>query len=335
MNQITIFSQTDRLIDLVIQDKSENTAKAYRQNLERFFAWWQESGRFDYDMPNKAAVNAYRSYLLEQDKSANTVNQALAAIRQFFLEAADNGVYPPLAAAAISRVKSVPNPGQKRRYWLTEEQMVFFFQKTEEFSEHELTQLRDRVLVGFCLLCAFRASEAISIRFQDVQFVGKHWSIEVTGKGNKTRIVDIPLWFKELIDRWQAAAGLQQGYILRHIVWNGELKKGSGRIGYTGLYERVKQIRAFVASQAETKEDAELILKISPHDFRRSAATALVNGGASLRGVQQVLGHASLVTTEMYLKGTQQGERPLTELINLQGDRDENDSGSKSANGKG
>lgn len=319
MNLITV-DQRERIMGMITTGKSQNTAKTYRYHLGKFFEWWQESGRFAYDTVCKAAVNEYKQFLIDNGKGAGTINMGLTTIRRFFLEAADNGLFPAAAAAAIGRVESARNQRKQRKYWLSGEQMSYFFNAIKGYNEHETTAIKDQVLCGLCLLLGLRASEATNISVKDFLFVSGRWSLEVTGKGNKTRFIDVPEWFKLLIDRWLDIAGFSQGYILRPVHYNGRVMTEQPKIGYTGLHKRIRVLTRFVASTVEDEDEAAAYRNIKPHSLRRSVATSLRLNGAELEEVRDFLGHSSVQTTERYLMATAQRERPLANLINLTGE---------------
>lgn len=148
--------------------------------------------------------------------------------------------------------------------------------------------LRNRAILELLYACGLRVSELTNLQLQNF-YAADAW-IRVQGKGNKERFVPIG----------ESARNLVQSYI-QNVRTNQEVKQGSSGILF--LNRRGKQLTRnmiFIIVQ-QASEQAGITKNVGPHTFRHSFATHLIEGGADLRAVQQLLGHESITTTEIYL----------------------------------
>lgn len=146
---------------------------------------------------------------------------------------------------------------------------------------------RNRAMIKTLYGCGLRVSELVGLQLSNIFWDDEF--IQVTGKGSKQRLVPINADALEEMDRY-----------VRHI--RSHLKVVAGHEDYVFLNRRGKQLsRVMVFNIVKTAAEAAGIRKnISPHTLRHSFATELVKNGADLRAVQDMLGHASITTTEIY-----------------------------------
>lgn len=146
---------------------------------------------------------------------------------------------------------------------------------------------RDRAILEILFSCGLRVSELVDLKLEDVN--EKEEYVKVTGKGNKQRLVPIGSvalkYFS--IYRDQIRVHVQPAKNAVNVCF---LNSKGGKLSRVYVFNRVKQL----ALAAGIKKN------VSPHTFRHSFATALVEAGADLRAVQQMLGHESITTTEIY-----------------------------------
>ena len=159
---------------------------------------------------------------------------------------------------------------------------------------------RNRAMLETLYGCGLRVSELVSLKISDLFF--EEGFIKITGKGNKQRFVPISDLSKKYIE-------LYKNTIRVHI----NIKKGFGDTLF--LSRRGSQLtRAMIFTIIkDLARKTELNKKISPHTFRHSFATHLLENGADLRSIQLMLGHESITTTEIYLH---LDRKFLTEVIN-------------------
>ncbi len=146
---------------------------------------------------------------------------------------------------------------------------------------------RNRAIIETLYSCGLRVSELVNLRFSDLFF--EEGFIRVIGKGNKERLVPVsPTVEKEI--------GIYNDHIRRHQ----NIQPGNENVVFLNRRgAKLTRIMIFTIIKNLSK-DIGLKKNISPHTFRHSFATHLIEGGANLRAVQEMLGHESITTTEIY-----------------------------------
>lgn len=297
------------IIDLVTQSvDSPHSKRAYSRALIDFLDWYERNGRPGF---TKATVNAYREHLLQEEKSRSSINQALSAIRKLAVEAADNGLVPPTLAYGVERVKGVKQEGVRAGNWLTKEEAEKLINtpvirwRQEEIPV--LKAIRDQSILAVMIGTGLRRSEVASLTWEQIQQRDGRWAIiDLVGKRGRVRSVGIPPWVKVALDRWAEASGVWHGRIFRALNKDGNL---AGEVRTKGGY----QTDGNLTPQAIYNVVAEHVLAagyinrkgepaLAAHDLRWTAAALALKGGADLRQIQQMLGHASITTTERYLE---------------------------------
>jgi integrase/recombinase XerD len=146
---------------------------------------------------------------------------------------------------------------------------------------------RNKAIIETLYSCGLRVSELVNLRFSDLFF--EEGFIRVIGKGNKERLVPVsPTVEKEI--------GIYNDHVRRHQT----IKPGNENVVF--LNRRGAQLtRVMIFTIIKDLADAAGLKKsVSPHTFRHSFATHMIEGGANLRAVQEMLGHESITTTEIY-----------------------------------
>ena len=310
-SSVSLIPQTDwyTIIDLVTDSvASPHSKRAYSRALVDFLDWYELHGR---PVFSKATINAYRDTLLQAGKSRSSINQALSAIRKLAAEAADNGLLDPVRAAGVERVKGVQQQGVRAGNWLTVEQAqrlintpVFRWRRDEIPA---MKAIRDQAILSILIGAGLRRSEASHLSWEHIQQRDGRWAIiDLVGKRSRVRSVGIPPWVKMSLDRWGNAAGVNGGRVFMALNKDGQLAgrvrtKGGqltdGKLTPQAIYNVVKE---HVLGAGFQERDGEAA--IAAHDLRRTAAALALKGGADLRQIQQMLGHASITTTERYLE---------------------------------
>jgi site-specific recombinase XerD len=285
---------------------SPNTIRSYRTGLDAYLAWLATNGH-DWRSPTR---NVLRSYLaaLSEGRGRRTVGQRLAAMRSFYRFATRQGLTPgnPLTAVAT--------PRQPRRL-----PAVLSVAQTESLiaaasgsrrgtagapAAHadlaEALSLRDAAIVETAYAAGLRIGELASLTVGSVDL--KRGEVRVTGKGRKQRISLLGRPARaavaEYLDagRPVLAARAGEGSENRRQSTVNEavnilfLNYLGGPLGVRGMRYRLDRLRLI----------AGLPDGVSPHTLRHSFATHLLDGGADLRVVQELLGHESLATTQIY-----------------------------------
>ena len=153
---------------------------------------------------------------------------------------------------------------------------------------------RDHALLALLLGCGLRCHELAQLKFEDiVAREGRAVIVDLVGKGRRVRTVAIPFWVKQSIDRWTAAAEIQDGPLLRPV-------SKSGKPGQTALGDW--SVWSVVARSAQEIG----IQNFGAHDLRRTCAKLCRKSGGDLEQIKFLLGHSSIQTTERYLGSEQE-----------------------------
>jgi len=313
------------IIDLVTQSvDSPHSKRAYSRALIDFLDWYDGHGRPGF---TKATINAYREYLLKEEKSRSSINQALSAIRKLAAEAADNGLVPPTLAYGVERVKGVKQEGVRAGNWLTKEEAEQLINTPVTRWQREEIPLRkairDQAILAVLIGTGLRRSEVAGLTWTMIQQRDGRWAIiDLVGKRGRVRSVGIPPWVKVALDRWGQAAGKRDGRIFLALNKDGSLtgsvrtKGGTHTDGFLtpqAIYNVVKE-HVLAAGYYNRKGEAAL----AAHDLRRTAAALALKGGADLRQIQQMLGHASITTTERYLEPMRSLQVTASDFIQIE-----------------
>lgn len=257
---------------------SDNTVNAYQTDLEKLLHFTKSEG-IDILTITLDDLQRFSAGLHDIGIHPRSQVRILSGIKSFFhfLVLADYLEGDP------SELLEGPKIGFKLPEVLTVEEIDSII-STVDMSKSE--GQRNRAILETLYSCGLRVSELCALKLSDLYF--EEGFIKVTGKGNKQRLVPIsPRAIKEirywLLDRnhWRIKPGYEDHVFLAR--WG----KGISRIM---VFHLIKELA----------ERAGITKNISPHTFRHSFATHLLEGGANLRAIQCMLGHESIATTEIY-----------------------------------
>ncbi len=266
-----------------VRSLSEKSITAYERDLRRFFAFLEPRGVGVEDVGLKTA----RSYLADLSRSGmkeTSINRALSAIRGFYRYGCR---YAGLNANPFESVRSL----KKRRELpeiLYQNEVSSLLESIASDTEEGFAKARDLCLFELLYSTGCRVSEVVGMNVMDVDISNR--TAMVRGKGSKDRIVFIGS---------KAASALIDYLPYRSQV---QSKKDPDAAAALFLNETGRRItRQGVAYLIEKrKTDASMSKKVSAHTFRHSFATHLLDNGADIRMVQEMLGHAGLSTTQIY-----------------------------------
>lgn len=258
-----------------IRRYSDNTVKSYRTDLEEFAVYCSEKQKTNLAEISERFIKSYLMILSEKDLDKKSIARKLAAIRSTFKYAYQNDLIIENPLSFISNPKS-----NRKLPEVVSTTLILEIYKLAEVSDDnpELVKIVFEMLYG----CALRVSELCDLRFSSVDI--KKAQVRVLGKGNKMRIV--PIGDKSLI--------VLNDYLLKNPVKSYDdylirTKKNDK------LYPRLvhRMINKYLTKVSDIK-------KKSPHILRHSAATHMLDNGADLRAVKEILGHENLSTTQIY-----------------------------------
>jgi len=264
-----------------------NTAEAYERDISQFLAFL--AGHLDRlpDMKQLLVLQArdVRAFLAarrSEGVGSRSLARTLSALRMFykFLERRGCGKNDAIRAVSLPKLPhSVPKP-------LTAPKATALVDSADIASPDapEWILARDTAVLALLYGSGLRISEALSLQRKDAPIKGRDM-LRVTGKGNKTRVVPVLPIVREAVERYLALC---------------PLKSGSDDPLFVGV--RGKQLSPRIIQLGIARARAALGLPDSatPHALRHSFATHLLGAGADLRAIQELLGHASLSTTQGY-----------------------------------
>ena len=266
-----------------VRGLAERTLRSYREDLSGYEAFLSRSG-LDPDAAGARDIRAYAAALVAEGKAAASVNRALSAIRGYYRYRVKFGDIP---ADPARDVEGFPSRRHLPRFLFEDEASAF----VELADGGDFASLRDRALLEFLYSSGCRVGEASGLALDKLDLAGG--AAFVTGKGSKERAVFLAPPAREamaaylparaaLLARLGAASRAEE----RHVFVNAK----GGRLTERGMEWLVRNYA----------DKAGFPRRVTPHAFRHSFATHLVAAGADIRAVQELLGHASVSTTQVY-----------------------------------
>ncbi|WP_276363323.1 tyrosine-type recombinase/integrase [Daejeonella sp. H1SJ63] len=258
---------------------SPNTVTAYRKDLEQFFVFLQTS---DADIQNveHQHVRAWMVELMDQGIESKTINRKISCLRSFykFLQREELIQFNPMI-----QVKG-PKIPRRLPVIITEQKMDSLLDGVHVFTE-DFSGYRDRLIIELLYGTGIRLSELLNLKEEDFNRYEQY--IKVLGKRNKQRIIPVNSSLATLIENY-INLKQNQGFDIKS---SGLIVTNDGRDVYPRfIYRKVKLILSVVSTHK----------KRSPHILRHSFATSLLNRGADLNAIKELLGHSSLAATQVY-----------------------------------
>ncbi len=266
------------------ENSSPETVRAYASDLGEFAAFLEKEiggGRqVEPRMVDRLAVRAFLGELHRREAKRSTVARKLAAIRSFFRYLKRRG------KIAVNPAAAVATPRQERRLprQLSVDEMEHLVETPDDAAP---LGARDRAILELLYASGVRVSELTALDLDDLDL--NEGTMRVLGKGRKERMVPVG----------SKAVAAVRVYLRRR----GELETRPGRGGealflnFRGTRLNVRSVRRIVDRYIH---ECAIVRKVSPHTLRHSFATHLLDAGADLRSIQELLGHASLSTTQKY-----------------------------------
>jgi integrase/recombinase XerD len=262
---------------------SANTQSAYRRDLRAYVSWLDTRGVQEVSDVSVATVAGYLSELgtrSDAPLTSSSLSRTLSSVRGFHAFLVDEGVLAVDVTADVRRPKLPKSLPQA----LTIDQVVALIGAV---SGDDSVAIRDRALLEFLYATGARVSEATALNVDDVTAVEA--SVRVRGKGSKQRIVPLGSYARAALDE----------YLIRVRPMFAVNGRSTPALFLGPRGARLSRQSAWLIITAAA-EKAHLSAHVSPHTLRHSFATHLLAGGADVRVVQELLGHASVATTQIY-----------------------------------
>ncbi len=252
---------------------SPHTLDAYRRDLEALDAFAQQQG---VAAPARLDAARLREFVAAEHRrglSPKSLQRRLSACRTYYAWLLRNGVIPASPAAGLR----APKAPRKLPQVLDVDEAV----RLVEVPTDAPLGLRDRALLELFYSSGLRLSELCALRWRDLQLDAG--LVTVLGKGLKQRSVPVGSHARRALGEWRASTGAGEG----DFVFPG---RGGGPISQRAVQIRIRQLAARQG----------LFKNVHPHMLRHSFASHVLESSGDLRGVQELLGHADIATTQIY-----------------------------------
>jgi len=268
--------------------RARNTLQAYRRDLRGYERFLAENGT-DPEHATPAAVEGYLAAMAAAGRAPSTRARALAAIRgmhRFRLEEGAGGGDPTADVLA-------PRPGLRLPKALAEDEVLALLQAVPD---DDAVSRRDRAIVELLYGTGMRVSELVGLGLGDLQ--GERRLVRVLGKGGKERLVPLGRHAALAVQRWLEPGGRAR---LAPARW---ARRGDADALFLNARGRRMTRQGVWGVLKRRAAAAGLAAKVHPHVLRHSCATHMLARGADIRVVQELLGHASVATTQLYTRVT-------------------------------
>ena len=272
----------DFLKYLIIERQySEKTKEAYEDDITDFFSFLKESGNEDYLLVTLQDVRIYLAYLHDREYSRNTISRKLSSLRSFYQFLMKNDL---LSENPFSYVQMKRQQSKLPRFFYEKELNALF----DSAEGNRPLDYRNQAILEVLYGTGIRVSECVNIKLQDIDFDAS--VVLIFGKGGKERYVPFGSFAEDAIRTY-----LTEG---RDVL----MTKTTDTHSYLFVNNRGAPITDAGIQYVLKKliEKSSLTTDIHPHMFRHTFATHLLNNGADLRTVQELLGHSSLSSTQIY-----------------------------------
>jgi integrase/recombinase XerD len=265
---------------------ARNTTSAYERDLSRFVAYIEEHG-ISFDSLTTQDLQEYVAHLRGKGGSRalaeSSISRAVVALRNFYgFASSEAGFLNPIKEFNPPKI---PKRLPKALSIADIESLV-----AHAYREGEVNSLRDVALIELLYATGGRVSEIISLTLSDISKLGDsdELAIRLKGKGGKERVVPVGKYAQKSLDQYliRVRPALARKRRVQFLFLNTRGTQLSRQSAWTIISE--------AASQAGIHEH------VTPHSLRHSFATHLLDGGADIRVVQELLGHSSVTTTQIY-----------------------------------
>ena len=257
-----------------IKRYSQNTVISYSEDLKSFMDYCIEHSKTGIDKISEKTIKSYLMVLSESGLEKISVSRKLSSIRGFFKYAYK------LNYITVNPACYIPNPKSDRKLpEVVPKEIIEYAYK--EIDKDKKNAILYKVIIELLYGCALRVTELCNLNFGDIDIPSK--TVRILGKGNKVRIIPIGDKSIVILNEYLSGKKLNSGDPLL-------IDHNDNRIYRRMVYGIVHKYLSKVSD----------LKKISPHVLRHSAATHMLDNGADLRAVKEILGHENLSTTQIY-----------------------------------
>lgn len=262
------------------RNRSEQTIQAYRIDLRQFTEYIATDTESNIITASSSQIRSWIASLAESGDNPATLRRKLQSLKSYYKYLLKSGTI------IISPAAAIPMPRLRRRLPQFAKEGDMERMLADSYADPDITDTayRDTLLVELLYSLGLRRAELLALSDCDIDHI--RMEARITGKGNKTRIVPLPAPLLRHIRQWQT---------LRDNLWE-DLPQPRplastprGRMSATTLGTIVKERLQNVAATRK-----------SPHTLRHTCATSMLNAGADITNIKELLGHASLAATQIY-----------------------------------
>ena len=259
-----------------IKGLSTNTIKSYQRDLMKFSHFSELADIDNFAMFNEEICSGWIADLFQQDVSARSIQRHISSVKGFFAYAQKNSLIDGSPFELISSPKS---PSYLPSVLSPED-----VEQLLNFKPKNIQEIRDMAIVELIYSSGLRVSEAVNVDLDDFEESGNF--LRVLGKGSKTRLVPVGRFAQSAIDKW--LEGRRKISTIDKALF---VNLRGGRISSRSIQERIKNLALMQG-----------LPPVNPHMLRHSFATHLLESSGDLRSIQELLGHSSLSTTQIYTR---------------------------------
>jgi len=260
---------------------SENTVDSYRYDLNKFRDFLRTINVETFEKVNEAHIEKFLAYLKNENKPSTT-SRILSALRQFY----DYLLTAKSIDMELNPFENFESPKLEKKLpvYLTVDEVERLLDSAKNNGNR--LELRDRAVLETMYACGLRVSELTGLKCSNV--IENEDVIRVIGKGSKERLVPIGKvaldWIKRYLNLSRPFLANPKSEEYLFLNWRG---KKLSRMGVWNIIDKYARL-------------AKIEKEIHPHILRHSFATHLLEGGADLRSIQEMMGHADITTTQIY-----------------------------------
>lgn len=269
-----------------VKNESANTIKSYAEDLNQFLEYLKQNKISEpaFKNVNYSILRGFLTHLNERQLSKRTIARKVSAMRTFFKYLVMEGIIDENAALSLKGIK------------LPKKLPVFLYPAEIETllsaPADDILGIRDKAIMELLYATGMRVGELVSLKLKDLN-MGTNFII-VLGKGSRERVVFFGTKAARSMEEYLKKS---RPFLVKDTACDFVFLNKNG----TGITDR--SIRRIIEKYVKI---ASLNQKISPHALRHSFATHMLNNGADLKTVQELLGHASLSTTQIYTHVTKE-----------------------------
>jgi len=259
-----------------IKGLSANTIKSYQRDLIKF-SYFSEAANVDnFDMFTEEICSSWIADLFQQNVSARSIQRHISSAKGFFEYAQKNTL---INSSPFELINSPKSPNYLPNVLSPED-----VEQLLNFKPKNIQETRDMAIVELIYSSGLRVSEAANVDLNDFEESGNF--LRVLGKGSKTRLVPVGRFAQSAIDKW-----IKERKKISTIDEALFVNLRGGRISTRSIQERIKTLALMQG-----------LPPVNPHMLRHSFATHLLESSGDLRSIQELLGHSSLSTTQIYTR---------------------------------